>query len=113
MEPLPTVVATMSKKIGATTFTVRVEEAALPEESETLYVTAYVPTAAVFTVFAVMMEPVTSPSTPSIALAPASLYMPPRVTDVGFDPKSVSNGGVVSGVARTWTVREMGSAALP
>ncbi len=61
------------------------------------------------------MLAVISPSTSSVAVAPASVYVEPCDTSIGVFPRSVITGAVVSpgGAATTFTVRVTSVAAFP
>ena len=68
-------------------------DADCPLESETVYVTLYVPTTAVFTVVVLAILKVILPSSGSEAVAPASTYVPPCTIVAGFGGRTVIVGG--------------------
>ena len=70
----------------------------------------YVPAALVSTVLVLVILAVISPSTLSVAVAPASVYVAPWFTEAGFTPIKVITGASVS---NTFTVLTTGVAALP
>ena len=70
----------------------------------------YVPANAVSTVLVAVMLAVILPSTLSVAVAPASVYVAPWFTETGDVPTSVITGASVS---NTFTVLTTGVAALP
>ena len=87
--------------------------AAFPDKSLTLYRTVYVPAVDVTTVELVTIFAVITPSTLSLAVAPASTYASPTVSVTEAEPISVITGGVVSAADKTFTVRVTSFAALP
>ena len=94
--------------VVSTTLTVLVTAvAALPEASDALYVSVYVPTVSASTVPVVVT--VISPDK-SLAVAPASVYVEPNSTVTGLSPVTVITGAVVS---TTLTVLDAVVAALP
>ena len=83
--------------VPSTTFTVLVTcVAALPAASLTLYVTVYEPTVLASTGLTVTMLAVKSPSTLSLAVAPASVYDVPTGCDTVAFPVNVITGPVMS-----------------
>ena len=70
----------------------------------------YVPTVLVSTVLVTVMSSVISPSTSSVAVAPASVYVVPLLISSGLEPSNVITGRSMS---KTYTVLTTGVAALP
>ena len=79
--------------VVSTTLTVLVAVPALPEASVEVYVITYDPTVVVSTV--PLATAVTAPEA-SVAVAPASVYVPPSSTVAGLSPVTVTTGAVVS-----------------
>ena len=79
--------------VVSTTFTVLVAVPELPDASVEVYVITYDPTVVVSTV--PLATAVTAPEA-SVAVAPASVYVPPSSTVAGLSPVTVTTGAVVS-----------------
>ena len=77
--------------------TILVTEVELPSLSETEYTIAYVPTKEVSTELAAVIEEVIFPSTSSVAVAPGSVNVAPRLRFIVEEPVNVITGAVVSG----------------
>ena len=79
--------------VESVTFTVLVAVPTFPEASVDVYVIVYAPSVFVFT------SPVVTTTTvpeASVAVAPASVYVPPNSTVAGLSPVTVTTGAVVS-----------------
>jgi hypothetical protein len=74
------------------TLTMRVAVVVAPCESDTRYVTEYVPVVLALTLLVVMIREVMLPSSASKAVAPRSVYTVPTVVVAGFGPRIVMTG---------------------
>ncbi len=81
------------------TFTILLASATFPALSVTAYTISYAPTTEVSTGLSEAIAEVKSPSTSSIAVAPASIYVEPTTRVIGLFHTTVIAGGVVSTVS--------------